>query len=245
MDVEDCLQRFFSHGAAFAVDVAVNTRGWAQRLDLAHRVGRLYLSAGVHPSEAAHAQDIDWESLEVQWQHPLTVAVGEIGLDWFRGRHEEGAQRSVFRRQLCRAAELGLPVILHNRSADSEVLEDLREVGWKGRGILHCFSSDQVFAQECLDLGFLISFAGNVTYPSAGGLREVARWVPKDRILIETDAPYLSPQGKRGTPNEPLNAGLTAEVLANLRGESLSEFLACTRENLAGLLGIGPTDQAQ
>jgi TatD DNase family protein len=198
----------------------------------------LWFTAGIHPSEAHLGAGAELDAVAGQLDHPRCRAVGEIGLDWYRGRDHESAQRELFRAQLGLAAAKNLPVVIHNRDADREVLEDLDAVGWAGSGIQHCFSSDLAFAKAALDRGFFLSFAGNLTYPSAANLREVAAWAPLDRLLVETDAPYLAPQAVRGKPNRPVHAGLTARFLADLRGLATEEVLRITGDNFARLLGL-------
>ena len=242
LDPHAALVRFFAAGGRWALDVAVDADGWDERQAVATEFSGVFLSAGLHPSRAANLTEHDWSLLAGQLSSPLTLALGEVGLDWYRGREHEAAQRTVFRRQLGLARDAGLPLIVHNRDADRELLEDLDAEGWRGNGIFHCFSSDLAMARQGLDRGFLLSFAGNVTYPSSHALRDVARWAPADRLLVETDSPYLSPQGHRKSPNEPLNAGYTAEVLAELRGVSLVELLEQTAANFARVMGPRLTD---
>ncbi len=236
LDPQGALEDFFACGGLWALDVAVDTLEWDRRVAWAEAEPRLWLSAGIHPSEAASEQN--WHELENQVSHPRCLAVGEMGLDWYRGRETEARQRDLFRRQLSLAQAHRLPVIIHNREADRELVEDLDAVQWRDPGIQHCFSSDKTFARQALDRGFWLSFAGNVTYPSAQTLREVAAWAPLDRILVETDSPYLAPQPVRGKPNQPKNAGLTARVLADLRGLPLLEFLEVIRQNFERLVGL-------
>jgi len=216
----------------------VDSRGWERRLAWGRDEPRLWFTAGIHPSEAATTTAESLEAVALQLEHPRCKAVGEIGLDWYRGRDHEPAQRKLFRDQLVLAADRYLPVVIHNRQADRELLEDLDSVAWSGQGIQHCFSSDLAFAREALDRGFLLSFAGNLTYPSASSLREVAAWAPQDRLLVETDSPYLAPQPVRGKPNRPRNAGMTAACLAEIRGVSLEEVLRFTGENFGRLFRL-------
>jgi len=237
LDPAACLNEFFDAGGRWALDVSVSPEGWERRLAYGGVEPRLGFTSGIHPAEANTATVADLAAVALQLEHPRCWAVGEIGLDWFRGRDHEAAQRTLFRDQLTLAASRGLPVVIHNRQADRELLEDLDFVGWRGRGVQHCFSSDLVFARAALDRGFFLSFAGNLTYPSARVLREVAAWAPEDRILVETDAPYLAPQPVRGHPNRPRNAGLTARVLAEVRGVPLEDLLGITGDNARRLFG--------
>jgi len=167
------------------------------------------------------------------------VAVGEIGLDFFRDLSPRADQERVFRRLLAAARRARRPVIVHCRDAHAEALrilaeERVDEVG----GIMHCFSADVEVARRCLDLGLAISLAGPVTYPKARALPDVARFVPGDRLVIETDCPYLPPQGYRGKRNEPAYLAVTAARVAELRGEPLEDLAARTTDNARRVLGV-------
>lgn len=237
MDPVACLKEFFDAGGRWILDVAVDSRHWERRTSWGQDEPRLGFTSGIHPSEAATSGAADLEAVADQSGDPRCLAIGEIGLDWYRGRDSEHDQRDLFRAQLHLARTRDLPVVIHNREADKELIEDLDAVSWDGRGIQHCFSSGRDFARQALDRGFYLSFAGNLTYRSAQALRDVAAWVPLDRLLVETDAPYLSPQTVRGKPNRPVNAGLTALCLAEVRGLSLTEILNVTGENYGRLMG--------
>ena len=170
------------------------------------------------------------------------MALGEIGLDYHYDNSPRDVQREVFARQLRLAREEGLPVIIHSRDADGDTLEILRaEYAGAGRGgVMHCFGGGPALAEGALGLGFYISFAGNVTFKKADALREVARTVPLERLLVETDCPYLAPVPHRGRRNEPAYAAATARFLAGLRGVGVEELGRTTSENFARLFGVGP-----
>ncbi len=238
LDPAECCEEFFAAGGRWALDVAVDAQDWEKRLRWGAREPRLWYTAGVHPSEAGAYTAEDVAAVADQVKHPRCVAVGEIGLDWYRGRDDEQAQRTLFREMLNVAREASLPIVIHNRVADSELREELEAASWTLGGIQHCFSSDQTFARWALDRGFYLSFAGNLTYPANDSLRQVAAWAPLDRLLVETDAPYLSPQPLRGKPNRPVNAGLTAACLAELRRTTLPHLLAVTGDNFARLMKV-------
>ena len=233
-----CLTEFFESGGRWGLDVAVGPQGWNERLAWGKDEPRLWYTAGIHPSEAWSATSEDLDAIGLQLNHPRCKAVGEIGLDWSRGREHEPSQRRLFRYQLTLAAARGLPVVIHNRESDLELLEDLDSVAWSGQGIQHCFSSDLAFARSALDRGFYLSFAGNLTYPSAGSLRDVAAWAPLDRLLVETDSPYLAPQKVRGKPNRMVNSALTVQCLAEVRRLSFEETLQITGDNFSRLFGL-------
>lgn len=238
LDPAHCLREFFDGGGRWALDVAVDAQRWDRRVLWGAGEPRLGFTAGIHPSEALQTVPSDLEAVGRQTLDGRCLAVGEIGLDWYRGRDSESAQRGLFREQLVLAMGRGLPVVIHNREADRELIEDLDSVGWTGQGIQHCFSSDRDFARQALDRGFFLSFAGNLTYPSAANLREVAAWAPLDRLLVETDSPYLAPQKVRGRPNRPIHAGLTAARLAEVRGMAIEDVLVATGDNYGRLMGL-------
>jgi TatD DNase family protein len=208
-------------------------------LALAQREPDVWATAGIHPHDAGEADDAMLGEIERLAGEPRVVAVGEIGLDFFRDLSPRDAQERVFRACLAIARRARKPVVIHCRDAHADVLRILGEervcdVG----GIMHCFSGDAEIARRCLDLGLLISLAGPVTYPNARALPDVARLVPPDRFVVETDCPFLPPQGYRGKRNEPAYLVLTATRVAELRGESLADLAARTTASACALLGI-------
>ncbi len=211
--------------------------GHMRALEAAARYG-FAASAGVHPHEARIAEDGVYAELHGLASAGRIVAIGEIGLDFHYDHSPRDVQQEVFRRQLRLARGLGLPVIVHTREADQETAAILEEerAGEAG-GVIHCFTGGHELARRALALGFLISFSGIVTFPRAEEIQEVARATPRDRILVETDAPFLAPPPYRGKRNEPAFVVEVARRLATLRGESLPEIAASTRANHARLFG--------
>lgn len=206
---------------------------------LAAREPDVWASVGVHPHDADEADATALAEIEELAAEPRVVGIGETGLDFFRNLSPREAQERAFRAQLALARRVGKPVIVHCRDAHEETLAILAEerVGETG-GVMHCFSGDTAIARRCLDLGLLISLAGPVTYPKARALPEVARFVPGDRLVVETDCPFLPPQPYRGKRNEPAYLAITAARVAELRGESLQTLAARTSENAAKLFGL-------
>jgi TatD DNase family protein len=194
-------------------------------------------AAGVHPHEARKAGPDTYTRLEALAASREILAVGEIGLDFHYNLSPPETQREAFRVQLGLAGRAGLPVIVHSRNAGEEILGTLRGEGFARGGVLHCFTETWEIASAALDLGFFISFSGIVTFPKAGDIREVAKKVPLDRLLVETDAPFLAPVPHRGKRNEPAFVAETARLLADLRGEPLERFAAATSENFFRLFG--------
>ena len=204
----------------------VGTDAASSRLALAaaDRFDEVYAIVGHHPNSAGSFDEHALAELEELAAHPRCVAVGETGIDYYRERASAGDQRRTFLAQIELARRVGKPVVIHTRSADDDTLKILTEHAGGLKVILHCFSmADRIL--ECLEQrDWWFSFAGNVTYPKATGLREAALRVPADRLLVETDAPYLSPQPVRGKPNAPANVVETAELLALERRVSYTEF---------------------
>ena len=204
----------------------------AQALSCARE--RVYATVGMHPYHAEAVDDAAIAELRRLAQAPGVVAIGEMGLDYHNEFSPREAQRVAFPRQLALAQELGLPVVVHNRQADDDAYAVLQEaVPALPACVLHCYGSDAAFAERCVELGCYISFAGNATFPKAQPLRDAAAVVPLDRLLVETDAPYLAPQAKRGKRCEPRDVQYTAEALAEVKGVSLEAFAEQTTRNAA------------
>jgi len=199
---------------------------------------RVHAVVGFHPYHAERAlTSID--ALRELAGQPGVVALGEIGLDYYNKFAPEDAQRHAFRRQLELAVDLRLPVVVHSREAEHDTAAILHEFAAElPGGIMHCFAGDAAFAERCLSWGFLISFAGNVTFPKAAPLRDAALAVPLDRLLVETDSPYLAPQPVRGRRCEPAYVRHTAETLAGLKGVPYDDFAARTTENARRIFGV-------
>jgi TatD DNase family protein len=208
-------------------------------IDLARREpGRVVAVAGVHPHDASVLDDRMYEELAELARDPAVAAVGEIGLDFHYDHSPRDAQRAVFARLVGLARDVRKPIVVHTREAPAETLEILeregaREVG----GVIHCFSEDVPFARRALDLGFDVSFSGIVTFKNARGVHEAAAWAPLDRILVETDSPYLAPVPMRGKRCEPAYLVHTAKRVAELRGIPVEELSAATRANTARRFG--------
>ena len=199
----------------------------------------VFATVGVHPNDAPKLDEAHtFPHLKRLLAHPKVVAIGEIGLDYHWGVPKE-VQEPVFRRQLEIAAEAGMPIVIHTRDAWEDTLVILREqwVPAKLPCVMHCFTGDARQAEECLDLGFYLAFGGVATFPKSGPIREAARLVPADRLLLETDAPYLAPVPHRGKRNEPAFVTHTAAVVAAVRGESIEQLAEETTANFQELFG--------
>jgi TatD DNase family protein len=214
-DAPAVLGRARAAGVERVITVGTSIAGCRDALGLARADAGVYASLGIHPHEAAAADAARLEELAELLGDERAVAVGETGLDYFRDYAPAAAQRRLFEAQLSLADELGMPVVIHTRAAEADTLAVL--AGFGGAVVLHCFSSPQLLP-TALERGWYVSFAGNVTYPKAEALREAARLVPAERLLAETDSPYLAPQPVRGERNEPAHVMHTLAALALLRG---------------------------
>ena len=234
-DREAMLDRARQAGVAGIVSIgsASGTDALDAALPLAEANDWIWATIGIHPHQAQDAQESHFERLEELARRPKVIAWGEIGLDYHYDRPPRDVQKSVFRRQLSLARQARLPVILHCREAWADAL-DIIETEWKPTGlggIFHCFTASLAEARRGLDMGFLISFAGNLTYPKSTALRDVARELPAESLLIETDSPFLPPQARRGKRNEPALVGEVAKTLASVRNLYTEEIARTTTAN--------------
>lgn len=242
-EIEAVLERAGQAGVVHIVAPATTARDAVEVVQLAraHRE-RISAAVAIHPNDGAEAQPGDWEAIVAQAAAPETVAIGETGLDAYWDRTPFPLQQELFDRHLALARERSLPIIIHCRDCYPEVIAQLERQGGPTRGVLHSFTGSRDDAVALLALGLHLSFAGMITFGNKAldALREVAAAVPDDRVLVETDSPYLSPHPFRGRPNEPARVALTAEKLAELRGVSLAELAALTSRNARSLFGLSP-----
>ena len=240
-DLPGVLARARAAGVRRMLTIGTDVETSRAAVALAGREPDVWAAVGIHPHDAASADDTALAELERLAGVARVVAIGETGLDFFRDLSPRAAQARAFRAQLALARRLGKPVVVHCRDAHAETLAILAEarVGDTG-GIMHCFSGDLDVARRCLDLRLLISLAGPVTYPKARALPDVARAVPADRLVVETDCPFLPPQPHRGKRNEPAYLTITAARVAELRGEPLEDLAARTTANARALLRVSP-----
>lgn len=230
-DTEGLLQRMRANDVAYALCVSVNMRDFPRVLSLAAAHAPIFASVGVHPDAMEGAEPTVGELVE-EGRAEKVLAVGETGLDYFRAAGDLEWQRRRFRTHIRAARELGKPLIIHCRQASCDLLRILREENAEQvGGVMHCFTESWDVASAAMDMGFLISFSGIVTFKSAGALREVAARVPAERLLVETDSPYLAPVPHRGKVNQPAFVRHVAEGLAQLRHVSLEEIATITTQN--------------
>jgi TatD DNase family protein len=243
-DFEAMLQRAADAGVDAMLVVGTDIESSRESIELAEKYPQLYAAVGIHPHDAGRVTDPCFDVIRnLALSSSKVVAIGEIGLDFYRDRSPRDVQERVFRAFLRMANELDKPVIIHDRDAHRPVLECLREEGTR-RGVLHCFSGDAAMAAEAVAMGLYISIPGTITYPANEGLREVVRVVSIDRMLVETDCPYLSPVPYRGKRNEPAYVRLAAERMAEVKGLSLDDVARITTKNVRDLFGIRLWDQS-
>jgi TatD DNase family protein len=224
------IRRARSAGVDRIVTVGTGIESSRVALELAQLHEEVFAALGIDPHQAGDAEAGRVDELRELLEHDEAVAVGETGLDYFRDRAPRERQRKLFEAQLEVATELGKPVVIHTRDAEADTADVLS--GFAGTVVMHCFSSPALL-DMVLERGYYVSFAGNVTYPKAGDLRAAAAQVPAERILAETDSPYLAPQARRGRPNEPANVVLTVRELAKARGVDPNELAEQIESNAA------------
>jgi TatD DNase family protein len=229
------VERARAAGVTRIVTIGTGIESCRAALAIADEAHGVYAALGVDPHQAATPDAHRLDELRELLAHPKAVAVGETGLDNARRFATPAEQRRLFDSQLALADELGLPVVVHTRDAEADTAEAL--AGFGGTVVMHCFSSPGLLA-PALERGYYVSFAGNATYPSAPELREAAASVPADRILVETDTPYLAPQAVRGRRNEPAHVVHTIAALAAVRGEEPEAFAAATHANATAAFGL-------
>lgn len=244
VDREEVIARAHDAGVMTMLNVGTgdpHSGAFERAVELAEKHEEIYCAVGVHPHDAKLFDDAAEQRLiDLANQCARVIAWGEIGLDYHYEHSPRDIQREVFRRQLRIARSLNLPVVIHSREADDDTISILNEVlsDYPRTGVLHCFGGSLNMAQQALDLGFYVSFAGNLTFKKADDLRAIARALPLNRLLVETDCPYLTPVPFRGKRNEPARVVETGKFLADLKGVSAEEVRLVTSQNFARLFGV-------
>jgi len=229
-DRDAVIQRAKEAGITYFINIGSTLESSIASCELASKYPEVYATVGMHPHDA--------DSFNVQVEKRLkdlagakkVVAIGETGLDYYRNLSGQNNQKEAFNKQIKLAKDLNLPLVIHCRQAEIEIMRILK-VAMPLRAVVHCFSGDENFLKECLDCGFFISFTCNITYKKAQGLRDMVKLTPLDRLMLETDAPYLSPEGFRGKRNEPLQIKLLAEEVSKIKGVSFEEIANKTTQN--------------
>lgn len=234
----DVLETAEAHGVTRLLSVATDLESWPALARLTEPYPQIALSVGVHPSEDGGRAPTK-AALTALGRESRVVAIGETGLDYYYGADSADRQRDWFRVHIAAARELGKPLIVHTRAARADTLRVLEEEGAaEVGGVLHCFTEDWAMAEQALALNFHVSFSGIVTFKNAKQIQEVARRLPAERLLVETDSPYLAPVPHRGKPNQPAWVRHVAEFVAGLRGEPLERVAATTTANYGRLFGV-------
>ncbi|MFI8578148.1 TatD family hydrolase [Rossellomorea aquimaris] len=238
-DLEEVISRAREAGVEKMVVVGFDRPTINRAMELIEQYEFLYASIGWHPVDAIDMKDEDLAWIEELSNHPKVVAIGEMGLDYHWDKSPKDVQKEVFRKQIHLAKKVKLPIVIHNRDATQDIVDILREEGAEEvGGIMHCFSGSPEIAQECVDMNFYISLGGPVTFKNAKKPKEVAKEIPLEKLLIETDCPYLAPHPNRGKRNEPAYVKLVAEQIAELKEVSLEEVENITTENAKKLFNI-------
>ena len=227
----EVLQRMQDNGVGLAVCIGVNLEDFPKVLALAEREARLFATVGVHP-EYTDVEEPTEDQLVALASHPKVIAIGETGLDYYWQKDKPEWQRERFRRHIRAAKRCGKPLVIHTRESAEDILRVMREEGADAvGGVMHCFTENWEIAEQALDLGFYLSFSGIVTFKNAAIVKEVARKCPLDRILVETDSPYLAPAPFRGKPNEPAYVRYVAEEISRLRDVPLETIVQASTDN--------------
>lgn len=230
-DRQRVVDRAREAGIDHIVNIGFDLEGSRKAIELAEKYNGLYATVGIHPHNANQLNQKALDELRKLSENPRVVAIGEIGLDYCRNLSPRESQKKAFEAQLFLAEELNLPVVIHNREAQTDTLKILSKFERKMDGIMHCFSGNMEMAEWCVKSDVYISFAGPVTFPNSHELQKIAKWTDLNKILLETDSPWLAPQDKRGKRNEPAFLLFTAKKIAELKGISVDELAEATTEN--------------
>ncbi|PDH69848.1 MAG: LuxR family transcriptional regulator [Sphingomonadaceae bacterium MED-G03] len=236
-DQANVLERSRAAGVDLMLNIATRESEWDAVLDTAVRESDVWATVGIHPHEADEHPHVDTAKLVERAAHPRVVGIGETGLDYYYDHSDRERQQKSFRSHIAACRETGLPLIVHTRDAEEDTIRILREEMEQGAycGVIHCFTASGAFADAAMALGFYISISGIVTFKNARDLQETAARLPLDRLLVETDSPFLAPVPHRGKPCEPAYVADTARFLASLRGESVEQLAAATSANFRTL----------
>ena len=238
-DLPQVIERAQGGGVTTIIIVGTDPASCTRTIEIAERYPHIFAILGVHPHNVAEVQDGDLEQLHRLAQHAKVRAWGEIGLDFFRNLSPQSIQKERFRQQIAIAKALKLPVVIHSRAATEETIacleeEKASEIG----GVIHCFSGDQGAAKRYLQMGFVLSIPGVITFPKNQILRDVVKGLPQDGFIVETDCPFLTPAPHRGKRNEPAYVRLTAEAVARVRGETIEKIASQTTANACRVFNI-------
>ncbi len=237
-DRVETIDRAAENGVTGIINIGADMASSARSVELASQYPGMYAAVGIHPHDAKAATEADYEQLATWAAQPKVVAIGETGLDYYYDWSPRDVQQAVFIRHIDLARQLRKPLIIHDRDAHGDVMAVVRKEAHGLTGVFHCFSGSLEMAREVIKLGFYISIAGPVTFDKSLKLKEIAATVPLEKILVETDSPYLTPHPLRGRRNEPAHVRLVAEEVARLRDLSLAKVAEVTTANVRQLFGI-------
>ena len=230
VDRDELINTLKAEGVSLAVNIGADIKSSQRSIDLAEKYDFIYAAVGVHPSDTGDLTDNDILTLEKMASHKKVVAIGEIGLDYYWDVPDREIQKFWFKKQLELAQKLNMPYVIHDRDAHRDTLEIIREVGYTN-GVMHCFSGSSEMAKEVVEMGMYVSLSGTVTFKNAVKTKEVAQIVPLNRLLIETDSPYLTPEPFRGKRNNSGYVKYVAEEIAKIRGMKTEEIAGITMKN--------------
>ncbi len=230
-DREKVIDRAGKVNVKHIVNIGFDLDGSRKAIELAEKHRGLYATVGIHPHNASQLNEAVLDRLARFSEDSKVVAIGEIGLDYYRNLSPRDAQKKAFEAQLFLAEKLGLPVAIHDREAHADILKMLSKFKGKTKGVMHCFSGSKEMAEQCVKFGFYISFAGPVTFPNSRKLQQIVKEIDLDKILLETDSPWLAPQNVRGKRNEPAYLPFIAEKIADLKGISIDVLAEATTRN--------------
>ena len=236
-DQQGALDRARAAGVTGMLAISTRESEWDEVIAIAAREPDVWASVGIHPHEADQHPHVDTDKLVAATRHPKVIGIGESGLDYYYDKSDRDRQRASFRAHIAAARETGLPLIVHTRDAEDDTAAILTEEMGKGAfpAVIHCFTASRRLADTCLDLGFMISLSGIVTFKNAKDLQDTAQAIPEERLLVETDAPFLAPVPVRGKTGEPAFVAHTARFVAGLRGVSEERLRAATAANFFAL----------
>lgn len=236
---DEVLDAARQRGVAGFLNISTREREWNDVISVAEREPDVWATVGIHPHEADAHPDLGASALVDAARNARVIAIGECGLDYFYDKSDRQAQRERFQAHIDAARETGLPLVIHTREAEADTAEMLDAAVKEGgvTGVLHCFTGSAALARKGLDLGFYVSLSGIVTFKNAADLQDTAKWLPADRMLVETDSPFLAPVPHRGKKCEPAFVADTAAFVAGLRGEPLEQLAECTTANFFRLFG--------
>lgn len=238
-DREELLRSLLEAGIDTVVNIGASMESNRKTIELMENYDFIYGVLGIHPTDSGQLEEVGLEWLKEACRHPKCLAIGEIGLDYYWDEPDREIQKKWFRRQLNLAREMNLPVVIHSRDAALDTIEIMKEErAWEIGGVVHCFSYTKETAKIFLDMGFYIGVGGVITFANGKKLKETVEQIPMDRIVLETDCPYLSPVPYRGKRNSSLNLPLVVEAIAEIKGISKEEVECITYENAKSLYGI-------